>query len=110
MGLTASRFNNQQAKFQVPTAKMGQALSSCVPCLGNDHDAAPSVNEAEMEYVAKENERQWVEKIRTNEDKIVLAVDPKFAEEKIDQNRTEILENLRNQPFGYYNFPQLCTE
>ena len=78
---------------------MGQALSSCVPCLGNDHDAAPSVNEAEMEYVAKENERQWVEKIRTNEDKIVLAVDPKFADEKIDQNRTEILENLRNQSF-----------
>ena len=46
--VTASPFNNQQAKFQVSTAKMGQALSSCVPCLGNDDDAAPSINEAEM--------------------------------------------------------------
>ena len=81
---------------------MGQALSSCVPCLGYDDDAAPSINEAEMDdgYLQpRENERQWVEKIRTHEDKIVLAVDPKFTKEQISQDRAEIIENLRSQAF-----------
>ena len=91
---------------------MGQAFSSCVPCVGyaHDDDAAPSVNEARMENeYLKEPQREpgqtelsvigWTEKIRTNEDKIQLAVDPKFTKEKISQDRAEILENLRIQPF-----------
>ena len=40
---------------------------------------------------------QWKEKIRTNEDKIVFAVDPKSSEEEIAAKRHEILMNI-----GYY--------
>ena len=51
---------------------MGQAFSSCVPCVGNDHDndAALTINEAEMEngYLKpmEPEQPQWREKIRYN--------------------------------------------
>lgn len=73
--------------------KMGQALSSCAPC------CSKSAQEIEEPYqMADLNDNgtnpQWKEKIRTNEDKIVFAVDPKSSEEEIAAKRLEILMNI----------------
>ena len=40
---------------------------------------------------------QWKEKIKTNCDKIVLAVDPKSTEEEIAADRMKILMNLGDE-------------
>ena len=40
------------------------------------------------------NNPQWKEKIRTNKDSIVLAVDPRSTEEEIAADRKKILMNL----------------
>ena len=70
---------------------MGQALSSCAPCCSK----SAQENEEPYQMAAGLNDngtnRQWKEKIRTNKDKIVFAVDPKSSEEEIAAKRMEIL-------------------
>jgi hypothetical protein len=41
-----------------------------------------------------EDERPWREKIKTNEKKVIFAIDPKFSEEEIAQERSNILTNI----------------
>ena len=38
----------------------------------------------------------WKEKIKTNESKVVLVVDPNFTEEEIAQERMKILTSIKN--------------
>ena len=69
---------------------MGQDLSSCAPC------CSKSAQEIEAPYqMADLNDNgtnpQWKEKIRTHQDKIVFAVDPKSSEEEIAAKRMESL-------------------
>ena len=50
---------------------MGQAVSSFVSCCCTEPD----------------DERPWREKIKTNEKKVIFAVDPKFSKEEIAQEQ-----------------------
>ena len=69
---------------------MGQALSSCAPCCSK----AQAYEDAESYQKVLPNEKnpQWKEKIKTNDDKIDLVVDPpQSAEEEIAADRIKIL-------------------
>ena len=74
---------------------MGQALTSCAPCCSSaqayeDEDSYQKVSD----IGTNDNNRQWMEKIKTSTDKVVLAVDPKSSEEEIAADRMKILMNL----------------
>ena len=101
--LVASRF---------PT--MGQALSSCAACCSGNAQGCKdetyqkagesyqkAVCESYQKAVPKIHNHQSMdcgfEKITTNDDKIVLAVDPKFPEEEIAADRKKILMNLKSK-------------
>ena len=43
------------------------------------------------EYEEPRKARQWVERIETNKDRIVLSVDPEAGDEKIAKDREEVL-------------------
>ena len=60
---------------------MGQAVSSFVSCCCTEPD----------------DERPWREKIKTNEKKVIFAVDPKFSKEEIAQERQNILTNFEKR-------------
>ena len=86
---------------------MGQALSSCAPCCSGsakeceDQKAMESYDKAVREFYQKsKNPHQCLdcgfEKIETNDEKIVLAVDPKFTEQEIAAERTKVLMNLKS--------------
>ena len=68
--------------------KMGQVLACC------------TVNEKEANddtiYCpsSQEIEQPWKERIKTNESKVVLAMDPNFTEEEIAQERMKILTSI----------------
>ena len=91
---------------------MGQALSSCAACCsGNsqglkdetyqkaEESYLKAVRESYQKAVPKIHTPQCMdrgfEKITTNDDKIILAVDPKFTEQEIDADRKKILMNLK---------------
>ena len=42
----------------------------------------------------QEIEQPWKEKIKTNEGKVVVAVDPNFTEEQIAQERMKIMSSI----------------
>ena len=69
---------------------MGQVLSSCAPCCSdaNGHEDVQSYQKA----VPNDKNPQWKEKIETNENKIILAVDPKSTEEEVAAARMKIME------------------
>ena len=69
---------------------MGQALSSCAPCCSSTED----MESYQMATIPNDINPQWKEKIKTNCDKIVLAVDPKSNEEEIAADRMKILMDL----------------
>ena len=48
----------------------------------------------------QEIEQPWKEKIKTNEGKVVLAVDPKFTEEDIAQERMKIISSIFEERRG----------
>ena len=75
---------------------MGQALSSCAPCCSG---YAQENEESYQMAVLNDNgtNPQWKEKIRTNKDNIVLAVDPKSTEEEIAAERMKILMNISTE-------------
>ena len=100
--LVASRF---------PT--MGQALSSCAACCSGNAQGCKdetyqkagesyqkAVCESYQKAVPKIHNHQSMdcgfEKITTNDDKIVLAVDPNFPEEEIAADRKKTLMNLKS--------------
>ena len=72
---------------------MGQALSSCAPCCSSA-EAYEDVESYQMATIPNDTNPQWKEKIKTNCDKIVLAVDPKSTEEEIAADRMKILMDL----------------
>ena len=74
---------------------MGQVLSSCAPCCSGaqayeDMDSYQKVSD----IGTNDNNRQWMEKIKTNTDKVILAVDPNSSKEEIAADRMKILMNL----------------
>ena len=71
---------------------MGQALSSCAPCC-SEVQAYEDV-ESYQKVIPNDKNPQWKEKIKTNDDKIVLVVDPKSTEEEVAAGRMKILMNL----------------
>ena len=92
---------------------MGQALSSCAACCsGNDQgykdetyqkareSFQKAVSESYQTAVPKIHNHECLdrgfEKITTNDDKIVLAVNPNFPEEEIAADRKKILMNLKS--------------
>ena len=85
---------------------MGQTLSSCAAsCSGNaqgckDETYQKAVCESYQKAVPKIHNHQCMdcgfEKIKTNAEEIVLAVDPKFTEQEIAADRTKILMNLKS--------------
>ena len=74
---------------------MGQVLSSCAPWCSDahGHEDVQSYQKA----VPNDKNPQWKEKIKTNQDKIVLAVDPKSTEEERAADRMQILMNLSTE-------------
>ena len=75
---------------------MGQAVSSCAPCFSAKEDVESSW-ESYQKSVPNDKNPQWKEKIKTNEDKVVLAVDPKSTEEERAADRMQILMNLSTE-------------
>ena len=74
---------------------MGQVLTSCTSCCSDaqayeDMDSYQKVSD----IGTNDNNRPWMEKIKTNTDKVILAVDPKSSEEEIAAGRMNILMNL----------------
>ena len=90
---------------------MGQSLTSAC-CSGNaqgckdetyqkaEESFQKAVRESYQKAVPKIHNHKCMdsgfEKITTNDDKIVLAVDPKFPEEEIAADRKKILMNLKS--------------
>ena len=60
--------------------------------------------ESYQKSVQNDKNPQWKEKIRTNDDKIVLAVDTKSTEEERATNRMQILMNLSTETWKEWNF------
>ena len=93
---------------------MGQAISSFSSCCGNAFSSfvsccctEPARDTHDTDFMYRtphqdkyqsmgsdENERPWREKVKTNEKNVVLAVNPKFSEEEIAQERSNILTNI----------------
>ena len=74
---------------------MGQVSSSCAPCCSGaqayeDMDSYQKVSD----IGTNDNNRQWMEKIKTNTDKVILAVDPNSSKEEIAADRMKILMNF----------------
>ena len=69
---------------------MGQVLSSCAPCCSDAHGYEDV--QSYQKAVPNDKNPQWKEKIETNENKIILAVDPKSTEEEVAAARLKILE------------------
>ena len=68
---------------------MGQVLACCTVAEAND--------DTMYRPPPQEIEQPWKEKIKTNEIKVVSAmdwVDPKFTEEKIAQERMKIMSSI----------------
>ena len=75
---------------------MGQVLTSCTSCCSDaqvyeDMDSYQKVSDIGPN---DNTNRQWMEKIKTNTDKVILAVDPNSSEEEISAGRMNILMNL----------------
>ena len=70
---------------------MGQALSSCWSCC-SEAQAYEDV-ESNQKVIPNDKNPQWKEKIKANDDKIVLVVDPKTTEEEIAADRKKILKS-----------------
>ena len=92
---------------------MGQSLTSCAACCSGNAQGCKdetyqkaresyqkAVGESYQKEVPKIHNHQCMdcgfEKITTNDDKIVLAVDPNFPEEEIAADRKKILMNLKS--------------
>ena len=92
---------------------MGQALSSCAACCSENDQGCKdetyqkaeesyqkAVRESYQKAVPKIHSHKCMdrgfEKITTNDDKIVLAVNPNFPEEEIAADRKKILMNLKS--------------
>ena len=92
---------------------MGQSLTSCAACCSGNAQGCKdetyqkaresfqkAVFESYQTAVPKIHNRECMdcgfEKITTNDDKIILAVDPKFTEQEIDADRKKILMNLKS--------------
>ena len=67
---------------------MGQVLACCTV---NEREAN---DDTIYRPPSQEIEQPWKEKIKTNESKVVLAMDPNFTEEEIAQERMKILTNI----------------
>ena len=79
---------------------MGQALSSCAPCSQEYEDV-----ESYQKAVPNDKNPQWKEKIKTNDDKIVLAVDPKSTKEERAADRPKPGKNEEsNIPYLFLLF------
>ena len=74
---------------------MGQVLTSCTSCC-SDAQAYEDVDSYQQvsDVGPNDKNRQWMEKIKTNTDKVILAVDPSSSEEEIAAGRMNILMNL----------------
>ena len=75
---------------------MGQAVSSCAPCCSANEDVESSW-ETYQKSVPNDKNPQWKEKVKTIDDKVVLAVDPKSTEEERAAERMQILMNLSTE-------------
>ena len=53
--------------------------------------AETNIQSGECDYEEPRKARQWVERIETNKDRIVLSVDPEASDEKIVKDREEFL-------------------
>ena len=65
---------------------MGQVQGCCTVAEAND--------DTMYRPPPQEIEQPWKERVETNEDKVVLAVDPNFTEEEIAQERMNILTSI----------------
>ena len=71
---------------------MGQAVSSCAPCCTANEDVESSW-ESYRKSVLNDKNPQWKEKVKTIDDKVVLAVDPKSTKKERAAERIQILMN-----------------
>ena len=74
--------------------KMGQALSSFVSCCCTEPARDTPYVDKYHAMGSNEDEGSWKEKVKTNEKKVIFAVDPKFSEEEIAKERSNILTNI----------------
>ena len=82
--------------------KMGQAVSSCAPCCTANEDVESSW-ESYQKSVPNDKNPQWKEKLKTNDNKIVLVVNPMSTEEEIAADRMKILMNLGAETWRKYS-------
>ena len=67
---------------------MGQVLACCTVSEKETND------DTIYRPPPQEIEQPWKEKIKTNEGKVVVAVDPNFTEEQIAQERMKIMSSI----------------
>ena len=76
---------NQYEEIQETNQNLINEASSFAPATETNFQSG------ECDYEEPRKARQWVERIETNKDRIVLSVDPEASDEKIIKDREETL-------------------
>ena len=99
MGCCQSKTDENQDKMFDPNTcpngyeKIQESNQNLINEAGSFATATTETNlqSGECAYEEPRKARQWVERIETNRDKIVLSVDPEASDEKIIKDREETL-------------------
>ena len=92
MGCCVSKTEENQDKMFDPN-EHDQIQESNQNLINKAGSLATATNIQSGKYEEPRKARQWVERIETNKDRIVLSVDPKASDEKIVKDREETLLN-----------------
>ena len=91
MGCCVSKTEENQDKMFDPKEEIQESNQNLINEAGSFTNATETIHSGECDYEEPRKARQWVERIETNKDRIVLSVDPKASDEKIDKDREETL-------------------
>ena len=104
MGCCLSRTEENQDKMFEPNTcpneyeAMQESNQNLINEAGSFATATETnIQAGECDYEEPQKARQWVERIETNKDRIVLSVDPEAPDEKIAKDREETLMEYGRQ-------------
>ena len=90
MGCCVSKTEENQEKMFDPNEEIQESHQNLINEAGS-FATATNIQSGECDYEKPRKARQWVERIETNKDRIVLSVDPEASDEKIVKDREETL-------------------
>jgi hypothetical protein len=91
MGCCVSKTEENQDKMFDPKEEIQESNQNLINEAGSFATATETIQSGECNYEEPRKARQWVERIETNKDRIVLSVDPEASDEKIVEDREETL-------------------